>query len=62
MPDLHKSVRQDMLDKPAGKLGGVQRHHLGFAFIFVVFPGKTDRPDFPLKAVILELLMATRCV
>ncbi|CAA7603131.1 Hypothetical protein DEACI_3954 [Acididesulfobacillus acetoxydans] len=43
MPDLDKSIWEDMQKKPSGKLGRIQGHHFRFTVVFIILPGKTDR-------------------
>lgn len=40
MADAVKAVRQGVQEKATHELTGIERHHLGFAILPIVLPGK----------------------
>ncbi len=43
MADAMEAVRQGVQEKATNELTGIKRHHLGFAILPIVLPGKAHR-------------------
>ena len=60
MADAMEAVRQGVQEKATNELIGIERHHLGFAILPIVLPGKLTLPSASETSRLLA--MATRCV
>ena len=60
VPDLHKSARQHMQEKPPDELNGIQGCLFDLVAILRIAPAKADRPFCSSSNRPLD--MATRCV